>query len=85
MKTSALASVWVYTLAAVVAEVYVSYAVSDLYLAASAIIAFALSQAAAVVAFYMNLREEPSSLILMVIVPLMFISGLLITMVASQG
>ena len=85
MKTSVLVAVWVYTLLAVVAEVYVAYAVSDLLYSASAIIAFAISQAAAVVAFYMNLREEPGSLILMVIIPLMFISGLLITVVASQG
>ena len=85
MKTSVLLSVWIYTLVAIVAEVYVSYAVSNFYYAASAIIAFAISQGAAVVAFYMNLREEPGSLILMVIIPLMFISGLLITVVASQG
>lgn len=52
---------------------------------AAAIVLFAISQAAAVVAFYMNLREEPGSLVLMVAVPLMFISGLLITVVASQG
>ena len=85
MKTSILVAVWVYTLLAVLAEVYVAYAVTDLLYSASAIIAFAISQAAAVVAFYMNLREEPGSLILMVIIPLMFISGLLITVVASQG
>jgi cytochrome c oxidase subunit IV len=85
LKTSVLVSVWVYTLVAIVAEVYVSYAVSDLYYAATAIVIFAISQAAAVVAFYMNLREEPGSLILMVIIPLMFISGLLITVVASQA
>jgi cytochrome c oxidase subunit IV len=85
LKTSVLVSVWVYTLVAVVAEVYVSYAVSNLYYATTAIVIFAISQAAAVVAFYMNLREEPGSLILMVIIPLMFISGLLITVVASQA
>lgn len=84
-KTSILVSVWVYTLVAVVAEVYVSYAVTNLYFAATAIVIFAISQAAAVVAFYMNLREEPGSLILLVIIPLMFISGLLITVVASQA
>jgi cytochrome c oxidase subunit IV len=84
-KTSFLVSVWVYTLVTVIAEVYVKYAVSNLYLAATAIVVFAISQGAAVVAFYMNLKEEPGSLILMVIIPLMFISGLLITVVASQA
>jgi cytochrome c oxidase subunit IV len=85
LKTPILVGVWIYTLLAVVAEVYVAYSVSDLLYSATAIIVFAISQAAAVVAFYMNLREEPGSLILMVIIPLMFISGLLITVVASQG
>ncbi|MDG6985179.1 MAG: cytochrome C oxidase subunit IV family protein [Nitrososphaerota archaeon] len=85
MKSSVLVAVWIYTLVAVVAEVYVSYAVSNIFFETGAIIAFAISQAAAVVAFYMNLKEEPGTLILMVIIPLMFISGLLITVVASQG
>ena len=85
MKASVLVVVWLYTLAAVVAEVYVAYSVTNLLLAASAIVAFAISQAAAVVTFYMNLKEEPGSLIIAVIIPLMFISGLLITVVASQG
>ena len=85
MKTSSLVSVWIFTLGAILAEVYVSYTVSDLYFAASAIILFAISQAAAVVGYYMNLREEPNSLVILVVVPLMFISGLLITVVASQG
>ena len=80
-----MVGVWVYTLVAVVAEVYVAYNVSNLLLSATAIVAFAISQAAGVVAFYMNLREEPGSLIIAVIIPLMFISGLLITVVASQG
>ena len=85
MKTSILVGVWVYTLVAVLAEVYVAYGVHDLLYSATAIIVFAISQAAAVVAFYMNLKEEPSSLVLLVVIPLMFISGLLITVVASQG
>ncbi|MDG7011304.1 MAG: cytochrome C oxidase subunit IV family protein [Nitrososphaerota archaeon] len=87
MKTPVLVGVWIYTLVAVAAEVYVGLAYDPTHLlySAAAIIAFAISQAAAVVAFYMNLKEEPGSLILMVIIPLMFISGLLITVVASQG
>jgi len=85
LKSSVLLGVWLYTLVAVIAEVYVSYNVSNLLLAASAIVAFAISEGAAVVTFYMNLKEEPGSLIITVIIPLMFISGLLITVVASQG
>jgi hypothetical protein len=85
MKTSVLAIVWVYTLVAVIAEVYAAENIPNVVTAASAVIAFALSQAAAVVLFYMNLKEEPGSLIIAVIIPLMFLAGLLISMVASLG
>jgi hypothetical protein len=85
MKTSVLAVVWVYTLVAVIAEVYAAENIPNVVTAASAVIAFALSQAAAVVLFYMNLKEEPGSLIIAVIIPLMFLAGLLISMVASLG
>ncbi len=74
-----------YTMVAVIAEVYTAQHVADTLTAASAVIAFALSQAAAVVAFYMDLKDEPGSLILMVIIPVMFLSGLLISVVASLG
>ena len=68
-----------------IAEVYAAQHISDTLTAASAVIMFALSQAAAVVAFYMDLKDEPGSLILMVIIPVMFLSGLLISVVASLG
>jgi hypothetical protein len=85
MKTSVLAGVWVYMLIAVIAEVYAAESIPDVVTAATAVIAFALSQAAAIVLFYMNLKEEPGSLIITVIIPLMFLAGLLISMVASLG
>jgi hypothetical protein len=85
MKTTVLVVVWLYTLVAVIAEVYAAENIANELYAASAVIAFALSQAAAVVVFYMNLKEEPGSLILTVLIPLMFLAGLLISLVASLG
>ena len=85
MRDRVLVAVWLYTIVAVIAEVYTAQHVSDTLTAASAIVVFALSQAAAVVAFYMDLKEEPGSLILMVLIPVMFLAGLLISVVASLG
>jgi len=85
MRSRVLVSVWAYTMVAVLAEVYTSQHVTNGLTAAGAIIAFALSQAFAVVAFYMDLKDEPGSLILMVIIPVMFLAGLLISVVASLG
>ena len=85
MKNTVLVAVWLYTIMAVLAEVYTDQHVSDTLTAASAVIIFALSQAAAVVVFYMDLRDEPGSLILMVLIPVMFLAGLLVSVVASLG
>ena len=85
MRDSVLVAVWLYTIIAVLAEVYTAQHVSDTLTAASAVILFALSQAAAIVAFYMDLKDEPGSLILMVLIPVMFLAGLLISVVASLG
>lgn len=85
LKPSTLAGVWTYTLIAVVAEVYAAESIPSVLTAASAVIAFALSQATAIVVFYMDLKDEPGSLILMVMIPLMFLAGLLISVVASLG
>ena len=85
MRNRVLVAVWLYTMIAVLAEVYTVQHVSDTLTAASAVVVFALSQAAAVVAFYMDLKDEPGSLILMVLIPVMFLAGLLISVVASLG
>jgi len=85
MRDSVLVAVWLYTIIAVLAEVYTAQHVSDTLTAASAVVLFALSQAAAIVAFYMDLKDEPGSLILMVLIPVMFLAGLLISVVASLG
>ena len=82
MRAIVLMGVWVYTLLTVVIEVYVAENIPS---ATAAIVVFALSQAAAVLAFYMDLKDEPGSVIVMFLIPLMFISGLLISIVASLG
>jgi len=85
LRVRVLVSVWLYTILAVICEVYAAENIPSVVTAASVVIIFALSQAAAVVLFYMDLREEPGSLILMVIIPIMFLAGLLISVVASLG
>jgi len=85
MRNIVLVVVWLYTIIAVLAEVYTAQHISDTLTAASAVVMFALSQAAAIVAFYMDLKDEPGSLILMVLIPIMFLAGLLISVVASLG
>jgi len=85
MRNIVLVVVWLYTIIAVLAEVYTAQHISDTLTAASAVVMFALSQAAAIVAFYMDLKDEPGSLILMVLIPVMFLAGLLISVVASLG
>jgi hypothetical protein len=85
MRNRILLAVWAYTIIAVVAEVYAAQHISDTLAAASAVIIFALSQAAAVLTFYMDLKDEPGSLLLLVLIPIMFLAGLLISVVASLG
>ena len=85
LRERVLLAVWLYTILAVVAEVYAAESVPNVLTATSAVIIFALSQAAAVLLFYMDLKEEPGSLTLMVLIPIMFLSGLLISVVASLG
>ncbi len=45
----------------------------------------AASQAVAIVLFYMQLKDEPGSLRLFALIPIMFLSALLIAMLASLG
>lgn len=85
MRASILSGVWAYTLLSVLVEVYAAETIANTLFVVTAITAFALSQAAAIVLFYMNLKEEPGSLRLLILIPMMFLSGLLITLVASQG
>jgi len=74
-----------YTLLSVVVEAYIAEKGGNPVTVTAAVIALALSQGAAAMLFYMDLKDEPASLKLLVLIPLMFIAGLLITVVASLG
>jgi len=45
----------------------------------------ATSQAVAIILFYMQLKDEPGALRLFALIPIMFLSALLIAMLASLG
>ncbi|HUI86913.1 MAG TPA: cytochrome C oxidase subunit IV family protein [Nitrososphaerales archaeon] len=85
MRTSILVGVWVYMMVAVVSEVEVFYAISSVSVVATVVSILATSQAVAVVLFYMHLKDEPGSLRLFALIPLMFLSALLIAMIAALG
>lgn len=70
---------------AVLAEVEAFYMIAVYSTAASVITILATSQAVAVVLFYMQLKDEPGSLRLFALIPIMFLSALLIAMLASLG
>jgi len=85
MKTSVALGVWAYMMLAVLTEVFAFYRIANYPTMATVVSILATSQAAAIVLFYMQLREEPGSLRLFAIIPIMFLSALLIAMLASLG
>jgi len=70
---------------AVLAEVEVFYNIAAFSTVAAVVLLLAASQAVAIVTFYMNLKEEPGSLRLFALIPLMFLAALIIAMLASLG
>ena len=85
MKTSVALGVWAYMMLAVLTEVFAFYRITNYPTMATVVSILATSQAAAIVLFYMQLREEPGSLRLFALIPIMFLSALLIAMLASLG
>ena len=85
MKTSVALGVWVYMVVAVLAEVESYYYLTGFATVVSVVTVLATSQAVAVVLFYMQLKDEPGSLRLFALIPIMFLSALLIAMLASLG
>lgn len=85
MRSLVVAAVWMYMLFAVVAEVAVFYLVSSVYIADGIMISLAASQAVAVVTFYMDLKGEPGPLRFVMILAVLFLTGLIIATVASLG
>ena len=75
--------VWAYITAAVIAEVYIAAYMRASANGYTAISLLATSQAAAVVLFYMQLREEPNSIRLFAVIALMFLTALFASMIAT--
>jgi len=85
MKTSVAIGVWAYMVLAVLTEVFAFYRIANYPTMATVVSILATSQAAAIVLFYMQLKDEPGSLRLFALIPIMFLSALLIAMLASLG
>ena len=85
MRTIVGIGVWAYMVIAVLTEVGVFYLYPPYSVLVTVVSLLATSQAAAIVLFYMQLREEPGSLRLFAIIPIMFLAALLIAMLASLG
>ncbi|HME18578.1 MAG TPA: cytochrome C oxidase subunit IV family protein [Nitrososphaerales archaeon] len=85
MRDSVVLGVWAYMVAAVLAEAESFYSLSGAPVLTAVISILASSQAVAIVLFYMHLKDEPGSLRLFALIPIMFLSALLIAMVASLG
>jgi len=85
MKESTVLGVWVYMLLAVITEVSTFYYVSGFYVQTTVILLLAISQAVTVAIFYMQLKDEPGSVRLFSLVGIMFLTALLVAVVASLG
>ncbi len=85
MKTITGLGVWAYMILAIVAEVEAFYAGWAYSSTATVVSILAASQAVAIVVFYMQLKDEPGSLRLFALIPIMFLAALLIAMMASLG
>ncbi len=85
MRTGVGLSVWAYMMVAVLAEAESFYNIHAYSTVATVVTILATSQAVAIVLFYMQLKDEPGSLRLFALIPIMFLSALLIAMLASLG
>lgn len=88
MRTVVAVGVWAYMVVAVLTEVAAFYtpAIGSVYTTLVAVVGIlATSQAVAIVLFYMQLKDEPGGLRLFALIPIMFLSALLIAMLASLG
>jgi len=70
---------------AVVVEVLFFYTIGTYATLATVVSILAGSQALAIVMFFMHLKDEPASLRLFAVIPVMMLSALLIAMLATLG
>lgn len=85
MRQTGFLGVWAYMVLAILAEVAASYEVANFFAKSAVVGLLAASQAVAIVIFYMDLKNEPGAVKLFALVPLMFLSALLLAMIASLG
>jgi Prokaryotic Cytochrome C oxidase subunit IV len=85
LRTIVGLGVWAYMMVAILAEVEAFYARYAYATTVTVVTLLATSQAVAIVLFYMQLKDEPGSLRLFALIPIMFLSALLIAMLASLG
>jgi hypothetical protein len=85
MRTWVAVGVWAYMVLAVITEVEAATRLTVYSTMAGVVTVLATSQAVAIVLFFMQLKDEPGSLRLFALVPIMFLSALLIAMLASLG
>ncbi|MDG6988800.1 MAG: cytochrome C oxidase subunit IV family protein [Nitrososphaerota archaeon] len=85
MRTVVGAGVWVYMVLAVLTEVIIYYQHLVYPVLVSAVSILATSQGVAIVLFYMQMKDEPASVKLFAIIPIMFLSALLVAELASLG
>lgn len=85
MRNWVAVGVWAYMVVAVFTEVEAATTMTVYSTMAAIVAILAASQAVAVVLFYMQLKDEPGSLRLFALIPIMFLSALLIAMLASLG
>jgi hypothetical protein len=85
LRTWVAVGVWAYMVLAVLTEVEAATRLTVYSTAASVVTVLAASQAVAIVVFFMQLKDEPGGLRLFALIPIMFLSALLIAMLASLG
>jgi caa(3)-type oxidase subunit IV len=85
LKDILFVGVWGYLVLATAVEVEAYYALASHGLVLLVIGVLAASQAMSIALFFMHLREEPNSLKLFALIPIMFLAALLVTLVASLG
>ena len=85
MRSVVALGVWAYMVVAVLSEAIAFYRIPAYATMASVVSVLATSQAIAVVLFYKQLKDEPGSLRLFALIPLMFLSALLIAELATLG
>jgi caa(3)-type oxidase subunit IV len=85
MRNSIVFAVWAYMIVALLTEVGTYYALTSSAALTVVVSILASSQAIAIVLFYMHLKDEPGSVRLFALIPVMFLAALLIAMIATLG